>query len=82
MVKVVLANYGRNNFNNVVIPWAAGCQTIGICAYKECYSKSQKAVIGLTDLLARKNMMFLEMEENVENSFLYRNVWKYLSKFL
>jgi len=95
---IVLANYGRESFNNVIIPWAAGCQTIGICAYKECYSKPQKAVVGLTDLSARKNVrkqlgdniftfaipfeMFLEMEENVESSFLYRNVWKHLSKFL
>ena len=96
---VVLANYGRNSFlDSVIIPWGAGCQAIGIYAYKQRESVPQKAVVGLTDLSARKNVrkqlgdnlftfavpyeMFLEMEENVEGSFFERNVWKSLSKFL
>jgi uncharacterized protein (DUF169 family) len=91
---VVLANYGRETFNNVIIPWGAGCQTIGIFAYKERESKPQRAVIGLTDISARNNIkkqlgenyftfaipyeMFLEMEDNVEGSFLERNSFKEL----
>jgi len=91
---VVLANYGRESFNNVIIPWGAGCQTIGIYAYNEMKSNPQKAVIGLTDLSARKNVrrqlgdnlftftvpyeMFLEMEENVKGSFLERPLWQSL----
>jgi len=91
---VILANYGRESFENVIIPWAAGCQTIGIFAYKEAKSTPQRAVIGLTDISARKNVrkqlgdnlltfavpfeMFLEMEENVERSFLQRPTWLHL----
>ncbi|GAB6183182.1 DUF169 domain-containing protein [Thermodesulfovibrio hydrogeniphilus] len=88
---VILANYTGKGFENVIIPWAAGCQTVGILAYKSAESKPQKAVIGLTDISARKNLrkqlgnniltitfpyeMFLEMEENVDGSFLQRPVW-------
>jgi uncharacterized protein (DUF169 family) len=32
---VILANYGREGMENVIIPWAAGCQTIGIYPYRE-----------------------------------------------
>ncbi|KFO66908.1 hypothetical protein ER57_14085 [Smithella sp. SCADC] len=49
----VLANYGRDDNENVIIPFAAGCQTIGICPYREAQSKKPRAVVGLTDLSAR-----------------------------
>ena len=32
---VVLANYDRGDNHNVIIPYAAGCQTIGIYPYQE-----------------------------------------------
>ncbi|PKN17525.1 MAG: hypothetical protein CVU71_15770 [Deltaproteobacteria bacterium HGW-Deltaproteobacteria-6] len=50
---VVLANYGRGDNENVVIPYAAGCQTIGIYPYREAGSARPRAVVGLTDLSAR-----------------------------
>lgn len=50
---VVLANYGRGDNENVIIPYAAGCQTIGIYPYREAKSKKPRAVVGLTDLSAR-----------------------------
>jgi uncharacterized protein (DUF169 family) len=50
---VVLANYGRGNNENVIIPYAAGCQTIGIYPYLEAKSVKPRAVVGLTDLSAR-----------------------------
>lgn len=50
---VVLANYGREDNENVIIPYAAGCQIIGICTYKEVKSNKPRAVIGLIDLSAR-----------------------------
>jgi len=50
---VVLANYGRGDNENVIIPYAAGCQTIGIYPYREGKSKRPRAVVGLTDLSAR-----------------------------
>ena len=31
----VLTNYGRGDNKNVIIPYAAGCQTIGIYPYRE-----------------------------------------------
>lgn len=50
---VVLANYGRGDNENVIMPYAAGCQTIGIYPYREAKSKRPRAVVGLTDLSAR-----------------------------
>lgn len=90
---VVLANYGREDNENVIIPFGAGCQTIGIFAYREAKSQPQRAVVGLTDLSGRKYLrrlgrelttfavpfaMFQEMEANVEGSFLQRDTWKSL----
>ena len=49
----VLANYGREGNENVIIPYAAGCQTIGIYPYREAGLKNPRAVVGLTDLSAR-----------------------------
>jgi uncharacterized protein (DUF169 family) len=49
----VLANYGRGDNENVIMPYAAGCQTIGIYPYREGESKNPRAVVGLTDLSAR-----------------------------
>lgn len=91
---VVLANYGREDNQNVIAPFAAGCQQIGIYPYQEARSERPRAVIGLTDLSARKNLkkqldrnvlsfavpwrMFEEMEDNVEGSFLQKETWKAL----
>jgi len=91
---VVLANYGRENNDNVIIPYAAGCQTIGIYPYSEAKSVKPRAVIGLTDLSARVYIrkqlgdnlltfamplaLFLEMEQNVPGSFLERHTWQSL----
>jgi len=49
----VLANYARGDNENVIIPYAAGCQTIGIYPYREAASARPRAVVGLTDLSAR-----------------------------
>lgn len=50
---IVLANFGRGDNENVIIPYAAGCQTIGIYPYREGQSDRPRAVVGLTDLSAR-----------------------------
>ena len=92
---VILANYGRKGNENVIIPYAAGCQTIGIYPQREARSEKPRAVVGLTDISARENLkkqldrdlfsfvvpwrMFLEMEGDVEGSFLQRRTWKALS---
>jgi uncharacterized protein (DUF169 family) len=91
---VVLANYGRGDNENVMMPYAAGCQTIGIYPYREARSERPRAVVGLTDLSARVYVrqqldgnlmtfalplaMFEEMEANVEGSFLESHTWKTL----
>jgi len=93
---VVLANYNRGDNENVIIPYAAGCQTIGIYPYQEDEAKKQRAVVGLTDLSARVYIrkqlgdnlmtftvpltMFEEMEGNVDGSFLQRTTWQSLLK--
>jgi len=91
---VILANYGREGIENVITPYAAGCQTIGIFPYREAKLENPRAVIGLTDITARRNIrrqldkdllsfavplkMFQEMEGNVEGSFLQKETWKVL----
>ncbi len=91
---VVLANYDGEHNENVAIPFAAGCQAIGICTYREGENASPRAVVGMVDLSARKNLrrqlgkdrmsfsvplgLFERMEGNVEGSFLGRPTWKSL----
>lgn len=49
----VLANYARGDNEGVIMPYAAGCQAIGIYPYREVVSSKPRAVVGLTDLSAR-----------------------------
>lgn len=93
---IVLANYGREDNENVIVPFAAGCQQIGIFPYREVQSERPRAVLGLTDISARKNIkkqldrniltfsvpwhMFKEMEENIHGSFLDKQTWKSLQE--
>jgi hypothetical protein len=88
---VVLANYTDPDLENVIVPWAAACQIMGIFAYRELEREHSRALIGLTDLSARLNVraslgsnvlsftapwpLFLRMEQNVEESFLQRRTW-------
>lgn len=84
---VVLANYERETNINVVAPFGAGCHTICIIPYKEDESDNPRAIIGLTDISARKHIekdllsftvpykMYLEMENNVPGSFLEKETW-------
>jgi muramoyltetrapeptide carboxypeptidase LdcA involved in peptidoglycan recycling len=88
----ILANYHREDNLNVIFPYAAGCQSIGIYPYQEAKSEKPRAVLGLSDISARVAIkrllkddlmsfavpfrLFQEMEENVPGSFLERNTWK------
>jgi uncharacterized protein (DUF169 family) len=86
---VVLANFGRAKIDNVIAPWAAACQSI-LFAYEEEENELPRAIIGYFDLAARKHIdknllsftipykMFVEMESNVEGSFLEMEEWKEL----
>ena len=91
---VSLSNYGRGTLDNVVVRAGAGCQSIGILAYKEAELQQPRGVIGLTDTAARAYTaatlghdvltfavpykMYQELEENVPGSFLERETWKSL----
>ncbi|ACV61079.1 protein of unknown function DUF169 [Desulfofarcimen acetoxidans DSM 771] len=84
---VVLANYDRKGSENVMIPFAAGCHNFFLVPYNEGKSDLPRAVVGMTDISVRKHMpkdmlsfampykRFLEMEDNVEGSFLQRHCW-------
>lgn len=50
---VVLANYRREANDNVIIPFAAGCCTIGVIPFNENKSENPKAVIELADITIR-----------------------------
>jgi hypothetical protein len=91
---IILANYTHPQWENICVPWAAGCQVIGIFGYRELERDHPRGLIGLTDISARntvrasmgKNLMsftapwplYLEMEGNVDSSFLYRETWREL----
>jgi len=91
---VFLAGYGRGTLDNVRILSGAGCQNIGINAYREAHANPPRAVVGLTDISARLYtahtlghqvmtfalpfVMFEELESNVEGSFLEREQWQSL----
>jgi len=91
---VVLANHEGGGNENVIVPWAAGCQTIGIIPYREARSERPRAVVGLTDPSARLYIakqvgrdlmtfavpfaMFQRMEGDVAGSFLERDTWRAL----
>jgi len=93
---VLLASYGNPDKENVIIPWAAGCQVPGIYAYRELKRKRPRGLVGLTDITARRNVrtilgehtlsftaplpLYNEMEGNVEGSFLSRMTWHSLLK--
>jgi len=92
----ILANYGTGNIRNgvIVAAGAAGCQAMGVCTYAESGSEYPRAVVGLTDLFARRAVrstlgkdvltfsvplvLYREMEGNVAGSFLELDLWKEL----
>jgi uncharacterized protein (DUF169 family) len=88
---MVLANYDRAKNDNVIAPFGAGCQSI-LFGLAEAERVTQRGVIGFTDISVRKLVdrdllsftvpwkMFLEMEANVEGSFLQREQWVELGK--
>jgi uncharacterized protein (DUF169 family) len=93
---IILANFAHPERENVAIPWAAACQVMGILAYRELDQEHPRALVGLTDISARKytraslgkNVLsftaplpvFLEMEKHAEDSFLERETWRALQE--
>lgn len=89
---VVLASYERDRYENVIAPFGSACQHIGIITYHEGELEKPRAVIGLTDITIRKMFdkdilsfsipykMYLEMEDNVAESFLKEHGWENILK--
>jgi uncharacterized protein (DUF169 family) len=93
---VILANFAHPEADNVIIPWAAACQVMGILAYRELQRARPRGLVGLTDISARQNVraalgenvlsftapwpLFQEMEHNVGDSFLQRETWRALRR--
>lgn len=95
---VYQANYARQGVDNVRIPFASGCQSIGLLPLFEATRADPKAVVGLVDISARAYLkkllgrdllsfaapwaLFQEMEANAGESFLTRHDWKTLREDL
>lgn len=85
---VVLANYDRPAGEHVIIPFAAGCQSIGIIPYREAECEYPRAVVGMMDVSARLMVpsdtvsftvpyaMYRQMEADADGSFLSHEAWQ------
>jgi uncharacterized protein (DUF169 family) len=83
----VLANYYRPGIENVMIPFGSGCQSVFLLPYAEAQKENPRAVVGLLDITVRPMVgadmlsfsvpysMYLDMEEQVEGSFLQKELW-------
>jgi hypothetical protein len=88
----VLLRFRRRGNYHVVVPFAAGCQSVCVFPYNEIKKEYPRAIIGNLDLSSRKILppeiltftiplkTFHEMEEDIPESFLRRNVWERIVK--
>lgn len=84
---VTLSNFDRPSNNNVIIPFASGCQSLWTLPYKEKDQKEPKAVIGAMDPTIRKHVpddtlvfsvptkRFIQLSKNIEKSFACEDNW-------
>ncbi|MCJ2163438.1 MULTISPECIES: DUF169 domain-containing protein [unclassified Pseudodesulfovibrio] len=83
---VGLSGYDRfANMDNVLTPFASGCQAVFTLPYHEKFQENPKSILGLGDQLVRHfipedmvpfsvpSTRFVEMANNIEGSFLDKN---------
>lgn len=82
-----LANFDKPTQDNIIMNFGSGCQSAILYALNETKTDNPKCVMGMTDPSARvfleKDILsfsipykrFLEMEDNVEDSFLTKKTW-------